>query len=145
MLGLLSILNFKFSRDAHVWDFIGESWSRFVFELVWTLVSWTQPSGPLCLWQCFSCQWECIEIGIHHLRTNLPNLHSYNSIYDSVFISTWWLYYWIGRLYSLPSSPINYYLRVLWGGCIAYTYYWCTCWRTKRREDSSNDRNFLFI
>ena len=33
-------------------------WSRFVFELViWpqevTLVRWTQPSGPLCLWQCF--------------------------------------------------------------------------------------------
>ena len=32
-------------------------WSRFVFELVWpkevTLVSRTQPSGPLCLWQCF--------------------------------------------------------------------------------------------
>ena len=35
-----------------------EMWSRFVFELViWpkevTLVSRTQPSGPLCLWQCF--------------------------------------------------------------------------------------------
>ena len=33
-------------------------WSRFVFELViWlqevTLARWTQPSGPLCLWQCF--------------------------------------------------------------------------------------------
>ena len=33
-------------------------WSRFVFELViWpqevTLIRWTQPSGPLCLWQCF--------------------------------------------------------------------------------------------
>ena len=32
-------------------------WSRFVFELViWpqqiTLARWTQPSGPLCLWQC---------------------------------------------------------------------------------------------
>ena len=26
-----------------------EIWSRFVFELV----IWTQPSGPLCLWQCF--------------------------------------------------------------------------------------------
>ena len=34
-----------------------EIWSRFLFQLViWpkqvTLVSWTQPSGPLCLWQC---------------------------------------------------------------------------------------------
>ena len=33
-----------------------EIWTRFVLELVmWpkqvTLVSWTQPSGPLCLWQ----------------------------------------------------------------------------------------------
>ena len=33
-------------------------WSGFVFELViWlqevTLARWTQPSGPLCLWQCF--------------------------------------------------------------------------------------------
>ena len=32
-------------------------WSRFMFELViWpqvvTLIRWTQPSGPLCLWQC---------------------------------------------------------------------------------------------
>ena len=26
-----------------------EFWSRFVFELL----IWTQPSGPLCLWQCF--------------------------------------------------------------------------------------------
>ena len=35
-----------------------EIWSRFVFEIViWpqevTLVRWTQPSGPLCLRQCF--------------------------------------------------------------------------------------------
>ena len=41
------------SRDSE-----DEMWSRFVFELViWpqevTLVRWTQPSGPLCLWQCF--------------------------------------------------------------------------------------------
>ena len=27
-----------------------ENWSIFVFELV----IWTQPSGPLCLWQCFN-------------------------------------------------------------------------------------------
>ena len=42
------------SRDSE-----DEIWSRFVFELViWpqeiTLVRWTQPSGPLCLWQCFT-------------------------------------------------------------------------------------------
>ena len=27
-----------------------EIWSRFMFELV----IWTQPSGPLCLWQCLN-------------------------------------------------------------------------------------------
>ena len=32
------------------WGFEDEIWSRFVFELV----IWTQPSGPLCLWQCLS-------------------------------------------------------------------------------------------
>ena len=47
------------SRDSE-----DEMWSRFVFELViWpqevTLVRWTQPSGPLCLWQCFIC---CLTI-----------------------------------------------------------------------------------
>ena len=41
-----------FGRDSE------DVWSRFVQELViWpkevTLVSRTQPSGPLCLWQCF--------------------------------------------------------------------------------------------
>ena len=41
------------SRDSEA-----EMWSRFVFELViWpqeiTFARWTQPSGPLCLWQCF--------------------------------------------------------------------------------------------
>ena len=40
------------------WDSEDEMWSRFVFELViWlqevTLARWTQPSDPLCLWQCF--------------------------------------------------------------------------------------------
>ena len=36
--------------------FKDEIWSRFMLSLyvyfVWTLVSWTQPSGPSCLWQC---------------------------------------------------------------------------------------------
>ena len=40
------------------WDFEVDAWSRFwrwglIKICVWTLVSWTQPSGPLCLWQCF--------------------------------------------------------------------------------------------
>ena len=42
------------SRDSE-----DEMWSRFMFELlIWpqevTLARWTQPSGPLCLWQCLS-------------------------------------------------------------------------------------------
>ena len=44
------------------WDFDVDAWSIFLkwnlikicVELVWTLRSWTQPSGPLCLWQCFN-------------------------------------------------------------------------------------------
>ena len=79
-LGLVHILNLKFSRDADVWSrfwgwcLVGRSedeiWSRLVLELVIrpkevTLVSRTQPSGPLCLWQCllfylylsFECPW----------------------------------------------------------------------------------------
>ena len=40
------------------WDFEVDAWSRFwrwglIKICVWTLVSWTQPSGALCLWQCF--------------------------------------------------------------------------------------------
>ena len=50
---LVEILKLMLGRDSE-----DETWSRFVFELViWpqeiTLVKWTQPSGPLCLWQCF--------------------------------------------------------------------------------------------
>ena len=42
------------SRDSE------EMWSRLMFELlIWpqevTLARWTQPSGPLCLWQCLDC------------------------------------------------------------------------------------------
>ena len=43
-----------FSRDSE-----DEMWLRFMFELlIWfqeaTLARWTQFSGPLCLWQCFT-------------------------------------------------------------------------------------------
>ena len=41
-----------------------EIWSRFVFELV----IWTQPSGPLCLWQCFTIQdvWQVLPLNFLH-------------------------------------------------------------------------------
>ena len=58
---------FKFSQDADVWveilklmlsrDSEIEVWSRFVFELV----IWTQPSGPLCIWQCLKIMW-CVVV-----------------------------------------------------------------------------------
>ena len=49
---LVEILKLMQGRDS------GDVWSRFVFQfLIWpqdvTLVRWTQPSGLLCLWQCF--------------------------------------------------------------------------------------------
>ena len=44
---LVEILKLMLGRDSE-----DEIWSRFVFELV----IWTQPSGPLCLWQCFCTQ-----------------------------------------------------------------------------------------
>ena len=47
------MLGWDFEVDA-CRDSEDEIWSRFVFELVWTLVSWTQASGPLCLWQCLN-------------------------------------------------------------------------------------------
>ena len=40
---MVEILKLMLGRDSD-----DEIWSRFVFELV----IWTQPSGPLCLWQC---------------------------------------------------------------------------------------------
>ena len=56
------------------WDF-EDVWSRFVFELViWpkevSLVSRTQPSGPLCLWQCFLYYW----MGKHSKHPHLISL-----------------------------------------------------------------------
>ena len=51
---LVEILKLMLGRDSE-----DEIWSRFVFEPV----IWTQPSGPLCLWQCF----EQVELSLHRL------------------------------------------------------------------------------
>ena len=46
---MFEILKLMFDQDSE-----DEIWPGFVFELV----IWTQPSGPLCLWQClFECSW----------------------------------------------------------------------------------------
>ena len=57
-LSLVEMLMFCWDFEVDAWsrylDSEDEIWSRFVFELVWTLVNWTQPSPPLCLWQCLN-------------------------------------------------------------------------------------------
>ena len=77
------------------WDFEVDAssrfWSRFVFDiLLWpkqvTLMCWTQPLGPLCLWQYFSdgdfntdCRSEficwCASLSLNPL-SDKPNLLS---------------------------------------------------------------------
>ena len=71
MLMFVEILKLMLGRDSE-----DEIWSRFMFELViwlqeFTLARWTQPSGPLCLWQCFKMpgqnhqkNWTQIELEI---------------------------------------------------------------------------------
>ena len=58
------------SRDSE-----DEMWSRFVFELaIWpqevTLARWTQPSGPLCLWQCLYNGGICRLTSLGGTKTN---------------------------------------------------------------------------
>ena len=76
-------------------------WSRFVFELViWpkevNLVSRTQPSGPLCLWQCFILV-LVLKLGNNSLKQFLfrpyllrmvatPKAHSCQNHLESI----WW-------------------------------------------------------
>ena len=102
-----AILNFhfdfltpSFSRDSE-----DEMRSRFVFELViWpqevTLARWTQPSGPLCLWQCFQLSllirsfgsiWRDLEawdIMIHTQNLSIPA--NFQNILQTFFWSTTW-------------------------------------------------------
>ena len=69
-------------------------WSRFVFELViWpkevTLVSRTQPSGPLCLWQCLYIL-HCLHC-LHHLYCLycLHYWHIYSCQHACIYIAIW--------------------------------------------------------
>ena len=65
-LGLIKLLKFKFIRNADLWlrfwSWCFIAWPRCLIKIYlrtcdMTLVSRTQPLGPLCLWQCFSC-WQ---------------------------------------------------------------------------------------
>ena len=63
------ILKSMLGRDSE-----NESLSRFVQEIV----IWTQPSGPLCLWQCF------------HYIIELLNLKFTFDNFAPVSINNWW-------------------------------------------------------
>ena len=61
------------------WDSQDEIWSRFVFELL----IWTQPSGPLCLWQCLN--FSTAPCGIHNILS--PKMSCKGSFYFLSWIS----------------------------------------------------------
>ena len=75
---MVEILKLMLGRDSE-----DEIWSRFVFELV----IWTQHSGLLCLWQCFSTLqllnaqlYTLLQVEIRHILSN--NLcHIFESIF----------------------------------------------------------------
>ena len=50
-LSFVEMLMFGWDFEVDAWS-EDEIWSRCLFEFV----IWTQPSGLLCLWQCFNCQ-----------------------------------------------------------------------------------------
>ena len=69
-LGFVKILKLKFYGEADVWlrfwnwcfveilkialiKIFSRTWWTSIWHKQVTLVSWTQPSGLLCLWQCF--------------------------------------------------------------------------------------------
>ena len=63
------------------WDFEVDAWSRFwrwnLIKICVQLVIWTQPSSPLCLWQCLKI--------ISHLKIFVPvsNINNRRQIYYS--------------------------------------------------------------
>ena len=121
----------------------------FVFELViWpqevTLARWTQPSGPLCLWQCF--HWgavlfsDSIELLAFHLK---------------LFRISWWSHYfaanWPDRLDGAESASRRVSHHRLLHGSVCFsevisdwrnlivtcTRYW-ECWNITRLLACSN-------
>ena len=89
------------------WDFLlmlsrdseDEMWSRFMFELlIWlqevTLARWTQPSGPLCLWQClllFFTFWITFSLDslvLICLKNSCQfNLSDFSAMYEGILFS----------------------------------------------------------
>ena len=85
------------------WDSEDEMWSGLVFELViWpqevALARWTQPSGPLCLWQCLFMldggQWQMKVGGVCDRRscscnTNKQLLTNYHQGHGTESLQSW--------------------------------------------------------
>jgi len=87
-LGLVKILKFKFCGEAVVWlrfwswclvEILRMKWSRFVFELM----IWTQPSGPLCLWQCFAT--AALDLRLFCQKTIFEDMGSYSTHQNGCF------------------------------------------------------------
>ena len=96
-----------FSRDAVVfgWDFEAEIWSRFVFEFVWTLIGWTQPFGPLSLWQC-----------LHIFAEIIPGKWSYIKSESIAQVSySWWCVHTRGKvLFYLRNVDLVFHVFQIW-------------------------------
>ena len=61
------------------WDSENEIWSRFVFELV----IWTQPSGALCLWQCFFSRVLLARAHFVTEKCHIRNILSYENVTEN--------------------------------------------------------------
>ena len=67
----------------------------FVFELViWpqevTLAIWTQPSGPLCLWQCFLILATCSSYSAKVHFTHCPFLFAARAVLSGTWYESWY-------------------------------------------------------
>jgi len=87
-LGLVKILKLKFCGEAVAWlrfwgwclvEILRMKWSRFVFELM----IWTQPSGPLCLWQCFAT--AALNLRLFCQKTIFEDMGSYSTHQNGCF------------------------------------------------------------
>ena len=92
-----------------------EMWSRFMFELlIWlqevTLARWTQPSGPLCLWQCLLLLMKLISLNLF-VGIAISRKGEYNCALDKIF---WWLIalFYLEKFFSIFSTCRSNYISL---------------------------------
>ena len=90
---LVEILKMMLGRDSE-----DEIWSRFVFELVIR----TQPSGPLCLWQCFSSGEHSLSVIFSRAGRADPAFYICDHLFF-IFAITWWF------VFTFPSFGIDFF------------------------------------